>query len=74
MRQILSISVDPELKKRIQENARKYKTSKSAIVKEALRKYFTIQEFGNLRSKLMPYGKKTGFLTDEDIFQDKDIS
>lgn len=74
MRQVISISIESDLKKQIERTAEKYNISKSAIVKEALRRYFVRQSFRNLRSKMIPYAEKAGYYTDEDIFNDKSIS
>jgi len=70
----MSISVDASLEKQIEKTAKEYGISKSAIVKEALRRYFLQQSFENLRERLIPYAEKAGYFTDEDIFNDPDIS
>lgn len=74
MRQVISISIDPTLKRQIEKTAKKYNIPKSFLVKEALRRYFLRQSFSNLKGKLTPYAEKRGYFTDEDIFNDKDIS
>jgi len=74
MRNVMSISVDASLEKQIEKTAKEYGISKSAIVKEALRRYFLQQSFENLRERLIPYAEKAGYFTDEDIFNDPDIS
>lgn len=74
MRQIISVSVDPKLKKQVESTAKKYKIPVSFLVKEALRRYFIQRSFENLREKLVPYAEKKGYFTDEDIFNDKGIS
>ena len=70
MREILSISIDKELKNRINEASKLYAISKSEIVKRALNKYLLHRELDELRSLLIPYGVKSGFLTDEDVFNE----
>jgi len=70
----MSISISSNLEKQIKETAKKYGISKSAIVKEALRGYFIHQSIKTLRAKMVPHAQKAGYFTDEDIFNDKDIS
>jgi len=70
MREVLSVSVDPSLKKQIEKVARNNNVPRSTVVKEALNRYLTYKSFRNLRSKLIPYGERAGYFTDEDIFKD----
>ena len=70
MREILSVSIDKDLKKRINEASKLYAISKSEVVKRALNKYLLHRELEELRSLLIPYGEKSGFLTDDDIFKE----
>ena len=73
MRDILTVSVSSEMKKKLNSMAKKYKLSKSEIVKTAVNKYLAVAEFRELRKKMLPYSEKAGYLTDEDIFNDKNI-
>jgi len=74
MREILSISLSSDLKKKINRASRQYKLSQSEIVKRAVDKYLVSMEFLRLRSKLIPYAEKKGYYSEEDIFNDKEIS
>lgn len=73
MREILSVSIGAKLKKKINTAAKKYKTTKSDIVINAVEKYLASIEFQGVREKLMPYAKKKGYLTDDDIYNDKKL-
>ncbi|MCX6157876.1 MAG: CopG family transcriptional regulator [Ignavibacteria bacterium] len=73
MREILTVSIGSKLKKKLNTAARKYKTTKSDIVTNAIEKYIASIEFEGVREKLMPYARKKGYLTDEDIYDDKGI-
>ncbi len=73
MREILSVSIGAKLKKKINTAAKKYKTTKSDIVINAVEKYLASVEFQGVREKLMPYAKKKGYLTDDDIYNDKKL-
>lgn len=70
MRELLTISINTELKKSIEDAAKMYNVSKSEIVRKAIERYIIHKEFNELRSILMPYGEKSGYYTDEDIFKD----
>lgn len=70
MREILSISLDKNLKNKIEKTATKLSVSKSELVKKAIEKYISHEELKDIRSILVPYGEKSGFYTDEDIFKE----
>ncbi len=70
MREVLSISLSSELRKKIGRASKEYKLSKSQLVKNAIDRYLTTLEFRKLREKLLPYAEKKKYLTDEDIFRD----
>jgi len=69
MREVLSISLDKKLKTKVEKAARKFKMSKSELVKLAIEKYIAHEDLKELRSILIPYAEKAGYLTDEDIFK-----
>ena len=73
MREILTVSISTKLKKKLNTVAKKYKTTKSDIVISAVEKYIASIEFQGVREKLMPYAKKKGYLTDDDIYNDKGL-
>lgn len=70
MREILTISIDKELKKSIARKALELNTTQSELVKKAIQKYIIHQEFQELREMLIPYAERAGYYTDEDIFND----
>ncbi len=74
MRQVLTVSLNPIIKKKLDAVSKKRNISKSEIVTKALDKYLLHDELDNLRRKLMPYAENAGFYTDEDIFSEKDLS
>ena len=74
MREILSISVPSNLKKKINRVSREYKLSQSELVKRAIDKYLISLDLEKLRKKLISYAQQKKYFTDEDIFGDKSIS
>jgi len=70
MRQVISISLEEELKDKLDAIAKNKHLNKSQIVKDALRKYIFLEEMEQTRIDLRPYAEKQGYFTDEDIFKD----
>lgn len=68
MREIISISVDKETKKRLQQLAKLTGRNKSEIITRAIRKYVFSQEFRLHRKALIPYAESKGYYLDEEIF------
>lgn len=43
--------------------------SASEVVRDSLRRYMAVEEFRELRAKMLPHAQAHGYLTDEDIFR-----
>lgn len=72
MRQLITVSVDAGLKKRLESYAKKHKMNRSELVKNAIQRYLNIQEFDELRQRFVPLAEKASYFTDEDVFREKD--
>ncbi len=70
MRDVLTISIDAKAKKQIERFAKKRNLKKSDVVKSAINKYILHEEFMDLREKLVHKARKSGYFTDEDIFNE----
>lgn len=70
MREVLSISLDPQFKEKVESAAKKFRISKSELIKKALDKYIAHEELKELRTILVPYAEKSGYYSDNDIFND----
>ena len=70
MRQILTISINEEMKSKIDDFVKEYHISRSELIKRALRRYLYHLEFRKMRAELIPYAEAKGYFTDEDIFKD----
>jgi len=44
--------------------------NRSEVAREALRRQLRLQQFEELRKRIMPFAEARGYLTDEDIFAD----
>jgi len=66
----LTIRIDKELEKLLEEASTRSGQSKSELVRQALKRQLSIDSFQQLRKELLPYGEVQGWLTDEDVFRD----
>ncbi len=70
MDKTLTIRIDKELDELLEESSKRSGRSKSALVREALKRQLNIESFQQLRKELLPYGEAQGWLTDEDVFRE----
>lgn len=66
----LTIRVDDELERDLERIAEAQNRTKSELVRDALRRYTSIELFALAREQLRPHAEKAGYLTDEDFFRD----
>ncbi len=64
----LTIRLDDELAGLLAKASRRSGKNRSAIAREALRRQLRLEQFEEIREKVMPFAEARGFLTDEDIF------
>jgi predicted transcriptional regulator len=64
----LTIRLDKDLNILLSKASKRSGRNRSEIAREALRRQLRLQEFGELRKRIMPFAEARGFLTDEDIF------
>lgn len=69
MKAAVTIRLDEELERRLEEAVQASGKSRSEIVREALRRQLALMRFENLRQRVMPFAEAEGFLTDEDVFR-----
>ncbi len=66
----ITIRLDPDLERQLEDAARRSGRTRSEFVREALRRQIASAEFDDLRRRIMPFAEALGYLTDEDIFQE----
>ena len=66
----LTIRIDDELEKDLDQLAKALHRTKSELAREILRKNIAVERFRHLRCKALPLAEAAGYLTDEDIFRD----
>ena len=66
----LTIRLDLDLERQLERAAKRSGRSRSAIVRDALRRQLAAAQFEDLRKRIMPFAEAAGYLTDEDVFRD----
>ena len=66
----VTIRLDPELERRLNEAAERSGRTRSEFVREAVRRQLALAQFEDLRRRIMPFAEARGYLTDEDVFRD----
>jgi len=66
----LTVRLDDDLEKLLDDVAEKTGRSRSDVVREALRRQLTFMSFERIREQVMPFAEARGYLTDEDVFED----
>lgn len=70
MKSAITIRIEDELERRLDEVARRTGRSRSDLVREALRRQLAVLSFDEVRERIMPFAEASGFLTDEDVFRE----
>lgn len=70
MKSAITIRLDPELERRLDQLAESSGKTRSEIVREALRRQLALLQFERIRERAMPFAEARGYLTDEDVFRD----
>lgn len=66
----LTVRLDDDLERLLDDVAEKTGRSRSDVVREALRRQLAPMSFEKLREQMMPFAEARGYLTDEDVFED----
>lgn len=65
----LTIRLDDELERTLDDYCQETGRSRSEVVRDALRRQLTLFRLQQFRREFMPYAEAQGFLTDEDVFR-----
>ena len=66
----LTIRLDDELEKNLDELAKSQHRTKSDLAREMLRKRIAVERFRELRRKALPLAEAAGYVADDDVFHD----
>ncbi len=69
MKNVVTIRLDKDLEKMLNQVCRRSGRNRSAVVRDALRRQLSILMFERLRQQVMPFAEARGYLTDEDLFK-----
>jgi predicted transcriptional regulator len=69
MKSAVTIRLDAELERRLDQVAVSSGRTRSEVVREALRRQLDLLQFEQLRARVMPFAEARGYLTDEDVFR-----
>jgi predicted transcriptional regulator len=69
MKSAVTIRLDDDLERRLDQACERSGKSRSEIIREALRRQLSLMQFEQLRERTMPFAEAQGILTDEDIFR-----
>jgi metal-responsive CopG/Arc/MetJ family transcriptional regulator len=69
MRTVLSVSLPQKISSELEAFAKATGRNKSDIIKESISLYLWESRYRNIRKKLSSRAKKTGVVTDEDVFK-----
>jgi len=68
VRKAVTVSLPEPLTEELDAVSREEGTSRSEVVRDALRRYFTLREYRALRAELTIEAESKGIVTDEDVF------
>ena len=66
----LTIRIDDDLARSLEEAARSSGRSRSDVVRDALRRQLAIAALHEVREQLVPLAEARGWFTDDDVFRD----
>lgn len=68
MRRAVTVSLPEPLTEELDAVSREEGTTRSEVVRDALKRYFTLREYRALRAELTIEAESKGIVTDEDVF------
>ena len=64
----LTIRLDKDLDALLTKASQRSGKNRSVIAREALRRQLRLEQFEEIRKRVMPFAEARGYLTDEDVF------
>lgn len=64
----LTIRLDKALEIQLKQASDRSGKSRSDIARDALKRQLQLEQFDEIRKRMMPFAEARGYLTDEDIF------
>jgi predicted transcriptional regulator len=70
MKGTLTIRLDQDLERLLDQLSKRTGQNRSEIVRDALRRQLALLRFEELRRRVLPFAEARGYLTDEDVLRD----
>lgn len=70
MKSLLTIRLDKDLDRQLNQLVKRTGRTRSDLARDALRRQIAVLQFDQLRRRAMPFAEARGYLTDEDVFRD----
>jgi metal-responsive CopG/Arc/MetJ family transcriptional regulator len=67
MREVVSISLSTEFKKRLDHAAKQDGVSRSHLIQDVLKRSLDLREVEQMRRELRPYAERLGVFSDEEV-------
>jgi predicted transcriptional regulator len=64
----LTIRLDKDLDALLTKASRRSGKNRSVIARDALRRQLRLEQFEEIRKRVLPFAEARGYLTDEDVF------
>jgi predicted transcriptional regulator len=68
MNNVITIRLDADLQRRLDDVCDRSGRSRSEVVRDAIRRQVSLIQFEQLRRDVLPFAEARGYLTDEDVF------
>jgi len=68
MGNVITIRLDADLQRRLDEVCDRSGRSRSDVVRDAIKRQVSLIQFEQLRREVLPFAEARGYLTDEDVF------
>ena len=66
----LTIRLDKELERNLAKVCARSGRTRSAVIRDALRRQLALARFEDLRRRVMPFAEARGYLVDDDVVRD----
>lgn len=67
---VVTVRLDPDLERDLDALAATTGQSRSALIRDAVRRRVAVMRFEEARRQILPFAEAQGYLTDEDVFRD----
>jgi predicted transcriptional regulator len=69
MKAAVTIRLDEDIERRLDQICQRSGKTRSEVVRDALRRQLSLMQFDQTRERVLPFAEAQGLLTDEDVFR-----